>query len=70
MENIEQLLASAQGEGVTIDGIKPVEIASRGIGIVATRNLKVLYPSSPPPPPEPPCHLLFIELTQLASAEM
>lgn len=48
MTNIEQLLTLVKDGGVTIDGIKPLEIASRGIGIVATRNLKVLL--KPPPP--------------------
>lgn len=42
MGHIEQFLALAQDGGVTLDGIKPVEVAGRGIGIVATRNLEVL----------------------------
>ena len=33
----------AKEQGVLIDGVWPAEIAGRGIGVVAQRNLKVSY---------------------------
>lgn len=40
MEAIQRLLAWAQVHGVVINGIGPEPLPGRGIGIVATRNLK------------------------------
>lgn len=41
MEAIEKLLTWAQSNGVVMDGIEPRELPGRGIGLVATRKLKV-----------------------------
>lgn len=41
MEPHEELIRWATGSGVVLNGIKPKRIPGRGIGIVATRPLKV-----------------------------
>ena len=41
MEAIEKLLDWATARGVVLDGIGPKPLPGRGIGIVATRELKV-----------------------------
>jgi hypothetical protein len=51
MEALERLLDWAQTKGVTLNGIGPKLLPGRGIGIVATRDLKVcLLPSFSPTP--------------------
>ncbi|KAK6849750.1 set domain protein [Apiospora arundinis] len=40
MDNIDDFLRVAESQGVHLDGIEPVKIPGRGIGITATRALK------------------------------
>lgn len=41
MGAIEILLLKAAEEGIEVSGVKPISFPGRGIGVVATRNIKV-----------------------------
>lgn len=42
MNRIDDLLLRAVDRGVQVFGITPMDIPGRGVGLIATRNLKVL----------------------------
>ena len=44
---IENLLAWAEAKGIEINGCSPKQLHGRGVGIVATRALKVKFHSIP-----------------------
>ena len=42
MEVAQNLVRWAKDKGVVLNGIKPQKISGRGLGVVATRKLKVI----------------------------
>ena len=44
MEILQDLVYWAEDTGVELNGIKPWQVPGRGIGVVTTRNLKVMSP--------------------------